>query len=359
MEAICEVSANALKHNYEFLRSRVRPAAVIPVVKANAYGHGAVKTVDILQEDFSIPLFAVATLEEAQELETARPGIPVLIFSRIFPHELKELPENAFVTVGSMEDVHALATGTDRSLNVHLNVNTGMNRLGLRGDEALKLVQNPPKHFKVKGAYSHFSSSDARDLSVFDRQQAEFAELSRELDRLGFDGLLHCANSAAGLMGERVAYQAIRQGISLYGFDPREDPVDQANLKPVMAVKAPLIRIDEIPAGTPVSYSERWTSTVPTRIGTLRIGYADGYRRSLTNRGRVILEERVFPVVGTVTMDHIMIDLGETDVQTGTYFTIMGGEHPANSMMTLARELETITYELTCGVSPRVRRVYL
>ena len=234
-----------------------------------------------------------------------------------------------------------------------------MNRLGISAEEALGIVQTPPEGMNITGLYSHFSSSDSDERTVFEHQLLEIKQLISELRRIGFDGLIHCANSAATLMDTDIQFDGVRLGISLYGYDPSQTRQHRKDLRPVMTLKAPLVRSQAIVAGSPVSYGERWRAAVDTRIGTLRIGYADGYNRLLTNRGHAVHNDQVFPVVGTVTMDHIMIDLGNTDVKVGEYLTVLGEEHPRTSCYTVADQLETITYEITCAVSPRVRRVYL
>ena len=359
MEALCNISLESLSHNYSWFAARVAPAQVIPVVKANAYGHGAVAVTSHLFRQHGAALFAVATLEEAIQLNEALPEIQVLILSRVFPGELGKVLPTHILTIGSSEDAQAVSAAASRPLNVHLNVNTGMNRLGLSPAEAVTLIKQAPKHIQVAGVYSHFSSSDTPGTQAYDAQLHLFSAFETQLDAIGFQGIKHLANSAAALHPLVPGYHAMRLGIGLYGFDTLE-PFQYANaLQPVMEVQAPLIRVARIPAGESVSYAERWRTTSATNIGTLRIGYADGYSRRLTNRGQVVFKDKSYPVVGTVTMDHIMIDLGDDTPPTGSYFTVLGGQHPATRMDNVAKHLETIPYELCCAVGQRVRRYYL
>ena len=358
MEAICQVSLDAITQNYKYFQNRIHPAQVIPVVKANAYGHGAVQVTRHLKESVGAETFAVATLEEASQLAAHFPKISILIFSRVFATELALVPDNAILSIGSLEDLEELLNSEKSNLRVHLNVNTGMNRLGVSPSQAIALIkqQNPKLH--IEGVYSHYSSSDTPSQKTYIKQNEKFISLSEQLRTAGFQGMIHLANSAAGLQDGQNPFDAIRLGIGLYGYDTTPQGAHQVSLSPAMSIKAPLIRVARISAGEPVSYAEKWQATTDTNIGTLRIGYADGYNRALTNRGVVAFDGKVYPVVGTVTMDHIMIDLGQDDPQTGAMFEVMGGEIPAVLIRTISKNLNTIPYEICCAISPRVKRKY-
>jgi len=358
MEALCHVSLKAITQNYTYFLKRVNPARVIPVVKANAYGHGAVRVTRHLRDTAGVQIFAVATLEEAIELANQVSGISILIFSRVFSSELPRVPANAILSVGSMEDAEALNDASRTTLAVHLNVNTGMNRLGVTPEQALELVDRKLSKLSILGVYSHFSSSDTRSQEVYKAQNNVFLGLVEKLRGRGFSGMIHLANSAAGLHGDQRSFDAMRLGIGLYGYDTTPDQAQQASLTPAMTVKAPLIRVARIEAGESVSYAERWQAAVATNIGTLRIGYADGYNRGLTNRGMVAHCGKTYPVIGTVTMDHIMVDLGEDSPPTGSLFEVLGGDTKQVGIQHISWLLNTIPYEVCCAVSDRVRRDY-
>lgn len=329
---------------------------VIPVVKADAYGHGAVEVTRYLHEHKGVKLFAVATLGEAQELAHEFPEISLLIFTRVFRDELPDLPPNAILTVVSMEHARSLM-GT--GIPVHLNVNTGMNRLGLSSAEALSILSDKASDLNVRGIYSHFSSSDTASEKRYDLQRERFEIFVSKARELGFDGLVHLSNSAALLHESHDRYDAMRLGIGLYGYDTFPGADHQHMLSPAMEIKAPLMRLDRIHAGETVSYSERWEAIQDTTIGTLRIGYADGYSRSLTNNASASLGGKVYPLIGTVTMDHIMIDLGDDQPEPGTYFTVLGGELAGVRIADVANRINTIPYEICCAVSKRVFRTYI
>ena len=360
MKAICQVSLDAITQNYNYFQKRVSPAQVIPVVKANAYGHGALRITEHLHEVHGVSTFAVATLEEAQELAELLPSISILIFSRVFPSELPEVPAHAILTVSSLEDAEALSKSRSTSIRVHLNVNTGMNRLGITPEQAQKLISETTSqsNLLIEGVYSHFSSSDTASVTVYNRQNDDFISMIESLRAGGFQGMAHLANSAAALHDDHHALDAMRLGIGLYGYDTSWEGKHQYALQPAMTIKAPLVRVAKISAGESVSYAEKWQAAVDTNIGTLRIGYADGYNRALTNRGTVSYHGKSYPVVGTVTMDHIMIDLGQDEPKTGAMFAVMGGEVAAVQIHNISKMLSTISYEICCAVSPRVKRFY-
>ncbi len=356
MQAVCHISLESIAHNYRFFEQRVASAQIIPVVKANAYGHGAVEVTRYLYQNCDSKFFAVATLEEALELSALFPDISILIFSRVFPDELSNLPDNVVLTVGSVEDWESLEASGRSEQKVHLNVNTGMNRLGLSPDQGLELFRQT-RALDIQGIYSHFSSSDTLSDSQFQKQKTRFKHLVHQFKDLGFTGMIHLANSAGALHDDIEFYDAIRLGIGLYGYDTTPDATWKDELRPAMEIQAPLIRIDRIATGAPVSYAEKWRAATDTNIGTLRIGYADGYNRGLTNRGAAIFQGKQYPIIGTVTMDHIMIDLGNDAPETGSYFTVMGGEQ-SNTIEQIAQQLNTITYEVCCAISNRVKRIY-
>lgn len=241
-------------------------------------------------------------------------------------------------------------------IKVHLNVNTGMNRLGLSPDQAMELIANPKSSLNISGVYSHFSSSDTFHTQQYDVQNECFKNFVMRIRQHGYKGMVHLANSAGALHNGQELYDAIRLGISLYGYDTTPDGQHQQFLKPAMEVLAPLVRVEHIKAGTSVSYAEKWQAAVDTNIGTLRIGYADGYSRALTNRGIVAFQGKTYPVVGTVTMDHIMIDLGDDKPACGSLVTVLGGTHPPIQIANIAKTLNTISYEICCNISSRVVR---
>ena len=359
MEARCEVSLTAISRNYRFFKERMGSGIVIPVVKANAYGHGAVAVTRHLHREEGVRLFAVATLAEAHQLAESLPEISILIFTRVFAEELTDLPKNTICTIVSMEHARSLEQAANQPVQVHLNVNTGMNRLGLRPEEAIELLKDPDSKLNITGLYSHFSSSDTPIDTRYAQQRIQFRDFVSEARGQGWSGLVHFSNSAALLHPEHDCYDAMRLGIGLYGYDTYPGADHQAHLQPAMELKAPLMRVERVQAGETVSYAERWCADRETNIGTLRIGYADGYNRLLTNNAWALSSGKEYPVIGTVTMDHIMLDLGNDEPEPGTYFTVLGGSATRLEIGAVAERLNTIAYEICCAVSRRVPRLHL
>ncbi len=359
METICHISLDSIASNYKYFSSRVGSKQIIPVIKANAYGHGVIEVTKHLHKEFNTNLFAVATLEEAQELAAALPDISILIFSRVFANELSELPENAIVSIESMEHAASLSASEYSDLKVHLNVNTGMNRLGMSIEQAISLISDHNTALDIQGVYSHLSSSDTESADRYERQVDMFRKFTLKIRELGFKGMIHLSSSAGALHENADHYDAIRLGIGLYGYDTTYRGKNQEYLRPAMEVKAPLVRVERISAGESVSYAEKWQAAVDTNIGTLRMGYADGYNRALTNRGVVSFQGKDYPVVGTVTMDHIMIDLENDEPPMGSYFSVIGGESTPVKVASIAKILNTITYDICCAIAKRVRRSYI
>jgi alanine racemase len=209
--------------------------------------------------------------------------------------------------------------------------------------------------------YSHFSTSDEKDKSYANLQLSRFNKiLSQIKEKNNVPPMIHMANSGAILDMPESYFDAVRPGISLYGHYPTSETSQSINLKQVMTLKTFVAHIRKIPAGFSVSYGRRWTAKNPTTIVVLPVGYADGVRRSLTNVGDVLIQGKRYPIVGTVTMDHIMIDVGNDPVKPGDE-VVVWGEGPQGSIQILevAEKIGTIPYELTCGVSKRVKRVYV
>lgn len=358
MEARAHISLEAISNNYKFFQQRVGSAQVIPVVKANAYGHGVLAVTEHLYRQLGQSLFAVATLEEAIELAASFSDISIIIFSRVFVNELHRLPQNAIISIGSMDEARLLNSSKCSNIKIHLNVNTGMNRLGVSPEQAIELITNSKYSLDIQGIYSHYSSSDTKRELIYDHQTEKVRRFVSHIRELGFTGMVHLANSAGVLHENQEFYDAVRLGIGLYGYDTSASGSFKNNLIPAMEVQAPLIRLERVKAGESVSYAEKWQAAIDTNIGTLRIGYADGYNRALTNRGFVSIEGREYPVVGTVTMDHIMIDLGQDSPKVGSMVTVLGGNSERVAISTVARTLDTISYEICCAISPRVKREY-
>ncbi len=367
-----EIDLAALRENYAIVRKSVPSrAAVLAVVKADAYGHGFLEISRELERQ-GVDAFGVAFLAEAIQLRKSGIDKPVLLLGGIYPgQERKCVGFGISSAVFSLEQLKAfdLAAGKlYRKALVHLKVDTGMGRLGVPYDQvptlldALKLLPN----IYLEGVVSHFASADELDESgqYFTRQQAErFAWTVDQVRRAGFSPrYLHIANSAGALLNDYPFCNLVRPGIALYGALPSSDFQGRLTLKPVMRLKSKIAMLKWVEPGTTISYARRFSAEKRSLIASVPVGYADGYPRALTNKGQALIRGQRAQVSGTVCMDWIMLDVTSIpDVAVGDEVTLMGEDRQGNRV--LAEELAllagTIPYELFYGISKRVPRVYL
>lgn len=359
-----EINLNHLADNINSIQQKVLPAQVIPVVKADAYGHGAVPvTKRLIKEGFKI--FAVAQFNEAMELRESGITQPILIFGRLFPNEIPEAIKADFrITLFGKEDIQWIEKAKgEKSAFVHVNIETGMGRIGVLLDQESDFFNSlaQSKHCTWEGVYSHFSTSDEKDKTYANLQLSRFQKILSQIQKLDRQpSIKHIANSGAILDIKQSYFDAVRPGILLYGHYPSSETSKSVKLKQVMTLKTFVAHVREIPADHPISYGRRWIAEKATRIAVLPIGYADGLRRHLTNRGEVLIRGKRYPMVGTVTMDHTMIDIGNDPIKPGDEVIIWGDTLNGNiQVLDVAKKIGTIPYELTCGVSRRVQRTYI
>ena len=363
-KTVAQINLNNLVHNVNAIRKKVAPSDIIPVVKANAYGHGAVAVTRRLVKE-EITGFAVAQFQEALELRDSGISQPILIFGRLFPDEIPEAIKAGFrITVFGKEDIRWIEkAGQEKPANVHVNIDTGMGRIGvlfeLGPDFFDELLAS--KRCNWEGLYSHFSTSDETDKTYANLQLSRFQNiLSRLKEKDKLPPVIHMANSGAVLDLSESKFDAVRPGILLYGHYPSSEVSRSIDIKQVMTLKTFVAHIRKIPADFPVSYGRKWISEKSTTIAVLPIGYADGIRRDLTNKAQVLIRGKRYSLVGRVTMDHIMVDVGDDPINVGDTVIVWGdGETDSIEILDVAQSIGTIPYELTCGVSARVQRVYI
>jgi len=367
-----EIDLAALRENYATIRASVPSrAAILAVVKADAYGHGFLEICRELEQQ-GVDAFGVAFLAEAIQLRKSGIDKPILLLGGIYPgQEKKCVGFNISTTLFSLEQAKALDLAAGRLYRkalVHLKVDTGMGRLGIPYDQipamldALKLLPN----LYLEGVISHFASADELDESgqYFTRLQVErFEWVVQQIHRAKFaPRYLHIANSAGALLKDYPFCNLVRPGIALYGVLPSGDFQGRLSLRPVMRLKSRIAMLKWVEPGTTISYGRRFTASRRSLIASVPVGYADGYPRALSNKGEALVRGERVPVVGTVCMDWIMLDVTGLDgVMVDDEVLLMGDDQQGNSIRAeeLAKWAGTIPYEILCGISKRVPRVYL
>lgn len=365
-----QIDLSHLEHNYRALRGILpRGCRFLGVVKANAYGHGAIPVAKKL-EQLGAEYLAVACLDEAVELREAGIQAPILILGptpaafagQLLQYDLTQAVQNE-------AEAHALsaaAAGADKPLKVHIKVDTGMSRIGFLCDEAhadesaAKIAQVcalPGLH--AEGIFTHFANADG-DEEYSMRQLTRFLDALDKLSAMGVEfEIRHCAASAAVLNYPCTHLDMVRPGIALYGHypDPSCVDLDGPGLLPVMTLKTRVLTVRELSAGTCVSYGCTRTLTRDSRVAVLPIGYADGLSRLLSDRTQMLVRGCRVPVLGRICMDMCMVDVTDVPgVETGDEVTVFGPELPLEEK---ADTVGTIQYEMLCSVSRRVPRIYL
>nr|C6E5Z6.1 RecName: Full=Alanine racemase [Geobacter sp. M21] len=372
---VVEIDLAALRHNFSLVQKRVpEGCGLLAVVKADAYGHGFQYVSEEL-EKLGVDAFAVAFLAEGVQLRMSGITRPVLILGGIYPGEERRLIGlNISTALFSLEqaaalDQAALEIKCYRKAHIHLKVDTGMGRLGVPYHEVPEFLAKLKqfKNLELEGIFSHFASADELDPEgiAFTRLQAErFNAAVEEARRQGYaPSYVHVANSAAILAQDLPYCNLARPGIILYGALPSGDFEGQVPSQPVMRLKSRVAMLKWVEPGTSISYGRRYVATERALIASVPVGYADGYCRSLTNKGEALIRGQRAKVAGTVCMDWIMLDVTNVKgVAVGDDVTLLGPDPMGDciSAEEMAEKAGTIPYEVLCGIATRrVRRVYL
>jgi len=371
------VDLHALQFNFrsisDFLASNVsvgplnspgKLPGVIAVVKANAYGHGAAATAVALQKAGATTL-AVADIEEGIELRKAGVTAEILIFGALSVSDVAGVFEHQLTptisTPGAGRTLQAAAAKRNVQLACHLKIDTGMNRLGLRYDNLAftlpELVAS--RNLQIVGVYTHFATADDPDHPLFQEQRERFNQVLAKLPELGVrPRIVHAANSAATLRDSRVWFDLVRPGLLMFGVVP---PPLAATipLKPVMSLRSRVVAVKGIRPGETVGYGAHWTAGTPGRIAVVPAGYADGLDLRLAGRGSVLIRGRRAPIVGSVCMDMIMVDVSGLVVETGDEVAIIGEQGSERiDVREIAATIGSNPWEILCRVGTRIERLY-
>ena len=364
-QAWAEVNLQTLRENYLKLKTYTR-SEMMPIVKADAYGHGVIPVVKTLIA-CGAERYAVALLEEALEIKAVFPGLTVLILGAT---ELDQwdilVKEEIIPAIFQLSQARALseaAVKQNKTARLHIKMDTGMNRIGFRERDfadIMKIAALP--NLFIEGIFTHLATSDQRDLSFAREQLNRFQLFYDKLKKAGLTiPIRHAANSAAILQFPESHFELVRPGISLYGLPPSSQVSEAIGLEPVMSWKAKVSHVKSIKTGESVSYGRTFQAAYPTSVATIPVGYADGLRRALSNQGEMLIHGRRSTMIGRVCMDQTMLDVTKIPgVQVGDVVTILGKD--GNDQITateMAEWIETINYEVVCGISKRVPRIYL
>ncbi|NQT22447.1 MAG: alanine racemase [Candidatus Omnitrophica bacterium] len=357
-----EIDLEAIRKNYRSIQKSVSAGVnIMVVVKANAYGHGSIQVSRALEKE-NVSYLGVATLDEAIKLRKAQIKAPILILGSIFPHEVKPaVKNNITLTLCNNELLQALNKNKIRT-KVHIKVDTGMGRIGVWHEEAFGFIENVRncKHIDIEGIYTHFSIA-GRDKFFTQYQINSFENLLKKLRTHYIDiPLRHAANSIATVDWKKSHLNLIRPGLIIYGIYPKKNFARLLKLKPAFSLKTRIAFLKDTPPGRSISYGRTYITQVPTKIATLPIGYADGYGRILSNKAKVLIKGKSTRIVGKVTMDQSMIDVGHIkDVKVGDEAVLIGKQKSQEiKIEKLARLAGTIPYEIVTGITARVPRIY-
>lgn len=377
-----EIDLRAVKHNLGELKRLTAPsAAIMAVVKADAYGHGAVEVAKTLVEQ-GVAYLAVARFSEAMVLRHASLAVPILLFGHTYPeylsHMLRHDIRPSINTVDSARILSEVAGGRRKKVPVHVKIDTGMGRLGVlcdglalpdtdkssrkRAVQAVLEIASLPR-LEVEGIYTHFANADHPDTSQTDLQFSLFMDILSELRKNGLEPRFrHAANSAALIRMPETHLELVRPGIALYGLSPSAViGKAQIDLKPVMSIKTSIIQIKTVPSGFKVSYGGTHQTERPTTLATVPIGYADAYNRRLSSKGYMLVRGQRAPIVGRVCMDLTVLDVGHIpDVAPEDEVVVLGRQ--GNNQITadeIAELIQTIHYEIISTITARVPRIFV
>jgi len=369
------INLASLKANYLAIRKKTK-TKILAVVKADAYGHGYVEVVNALNSLSDKPeYYGVALVEEGVALRKINVKQPILIFELPTEDNIHDIINYDLIpTVFTVEHLHLLEKyladiegkgikkGKTKKLKVHIKIDTGMGRLGVRFQDAVEFIEKiaASDRFILDGIYSHFATSDEMDKSFAQLQLKRFNAIVTELQKKNIrPHVIHIANSGAILSMPEAYFDMVRPGISLYGYPPSSEIISTLKLKPVMSLMSEVSSCRWFEKGESVSYGRKYILRKRSQIISVPIGYGDGLSRNLSNKMFCIIKDKHYPQVGRITMDRIMFDVGAAKIKIGDKVILLGkSKHHSIDAWDWSTQLKTIPYEITCNISKRVPRVY-
>jgi len=363
-----EIDLTAFRHNFREIERRLKKGtSILPVVKADGYGHG-MEEVARVSLSCGAKILGVANIEEGIFLREQGIKVPILILGSVYPlsnfaYIVRYDLSPTICSLQASEELSKIAKRRGKKVRVHIKVDTGMGRIGVSAENAVGLVRRVVQlpGIVVEGIFTHLAAADTEPeftIEQIRKFQSVIEVLERENIRIKYR---HAANSTAVLRYPQAHFNLARPGISLYGLLPFEGAEKEIDLKPVMKLKTKIVFIKKVKEGTSISYGRTWKAEKDSIIATLPIGYADGYNRLLSNRGEALIRGQRVPIVGRVCMDMCMADISSlVDVQVGEEVVLIGSQGKERiTVDEIAKIIGTISYEVVCGVSKRVPRIYI
>ena len=362
-----KIDLNKLEHNFNCVRNKLpSDVKILGVIKANAYGHGAVEIGKFL--DDKCDFFGVACIEEAVELKKAEIKTPILILGRVFPFDIETAVKyDVRIPIFSYEDAVVLsneAVKQGKNVPFHFCIDTGMSRIGFQVSEKsadiCKSITELPNIF-AEGLFSHFATADENDLSKAVEQRNKYKEFCKMLSDREVEIPIKHLNNSAGIMNFDEYFDMCRMGIITYGLYP-SDEVDKGilGLEPIMSWHAKISHIKELEPNREISYGGTFKTDKVTKVATVPVGYADGFPRCLSNKGRVIINGKYAKILGRVCMDQFMVDVSDIECNVNDEVVLFGTQKNAHiSLDELSNSADSFNYELPCRIPLRVNRVYV
>jgi len=360
-----EVDLNQLAENYAVIKKRVAPAKVMPILKANAYGHGLVRIAQFMQE-LNVDYLGVAVVEEGILLRKSGITIPILVLGGILGNQIPIfLKHDLTITASSIEklkQIDEIAGKMKVRAKVHLKIDTGMERIGVHYYNAEKFLEATLqcKHTEIEGIYSHFANADSSDLTHTKLQLERFNEVLNFFEKHSLKTpIRHIANSGAILQLPEANLDMVRPGIMLYGVYPSNEVKKTLIVKPTLTWKSLVVYFKVIKPGHPVSYGSTWQTDKNIRAVTVPVGYGDGYFRSMSRKAEVLINGERFPVIGAISMDQIVVNIDQNSAFNGDEVILIGSDGKNSiSCEELANWANTIPYEILTNINTRVPRIY-
>lgn len=359
------VDLSALTHNYNVIKKHVGEPIVMPIIKANAYGHGLVEVGKHIAK-LDVPYIGVALLEEALLLRETGVKSPILVLGGILGTQIPRFITNQLtLTASSIEKLQLIdqaAEAAGQTAKVHLKIDTGMERIGVHYYNAETLLEESLKckHITIEGIFSHFANADAYDLTSAKLQLERFKEVLEFYNKRSLPmPIRHMANSGAILQLPEAYFDLVRPGIMLFGVYPSDEVRKTIEVKPALSLSSRVVYFKVVKPNHPVSYGSTWQSDHMVRIVTVPVGYGDGYFRSMTGKAKVIIRDNLYPVVGRICMDQFMVNIEWDSAYNYDEVILIGeSEHHKITVEDLAEWAGTIPYEILTNINTRVPRIY-